>query len=166
MWSRRELCTIVLQTRSVRAEDTQYLCTNALSHALTEQLKRDLHEAMYTFDIEFTATLAELKTKRFNNIRRQEQMSEKIWHLERRVMEQRVEEMEVAEALTKTRSELKGLKDRWRTLSPLLDSEEYWIKTVGGVSVCVCVAIGDSLSHCCRSSIMCSHSSIQRRAHT
>ena len=94
---------------------------------------------MYTFDIELTATLAELKTKRFNNIRRQEQMSEKIWHLERRVMEQRVEEMEVAEALTKTRSELKGLKERWRTLSPLLDSEEYWIETVGVVSVCVCV---------------------------
>ena len=44
LWSRRELCTIVLQTRSVRAEDTQYLCTNALSHALTEQLKRDLHD--------------------------------------------------------------------------------------------------------------------------
>ena len=53
-------------------------------------------------------------------------------------MEQRVEGMEVAEALTKTRSELKGLKERWRTLSPLLDSEEYWIETVGGVSVCVC----------------------------
>ena len=33
LWSRRELCTIVLQTRSVRAEDTQYLCTNALSHS-------------------------------------------------------------------------------------------------------------------------------------
>ena len=49
-------------------------------------------------------------------------------------------------------------------MSPLLDSEEYWIETVGGVSVCV--AIGDSLSHCCRSSVMCSHSSIQRRAHT
>ena len=94
---------------------------------------------MYTFDIELTATLAELKTKRFNNIRRQEQMSEKIWHLERRVMEQRVEGMEVAEALTKTRSELKGLKERWRTLLPLLDSEEYWIEIVGGVSVCVCV---------------------------
>ena len=68
---------------------------------------------MYTFDIELKATLAELKTKRFNNIQRQEQMSEKIWHLERRVMEQRVEGMEVAEALTKTRSELKGLKERW-----------------------------------------------------
>ena len=84
-------------------------------------------------------------------------------------MEQRVEGIEVAEALTKTRSELKGLKERWRTLSPLLDSEEYWIEIVGGVSVCVCVcvAIGDSLSPTdCRSSIMCSHSSIQRRAHT
>ena len=62
-------------------------------------------------------------------------------------MEQRVEGMEVAEALTKTRSELKGLKERWRTLSPFLDSEEYWIETVGeSVSVCVSVAIGDSLS--------------------
>ena len=96
---------------------------------------------MYTFDIELTATLAELKTKRFNNICRQEQMSEKIWHLERRVMEQRVEGMEVAEALTKSRSELKGLKERWRTLSSLLDSEEYWIETVGVVSVCVCVCV-------------------------
>ena len=121
---------------------------------------------MYTFDIELTAILAELKTKRFNNIRRQEQMSEKIWHLEKRVMEQRAEEMVVAETLTKTRSELKELIERRRTLSPLLDSEEYWIETVGVVSVCV--AIGDSFSHCCRSSVMCSHSSIQtsRRAHT
>ena len=72
-------------------------------------------------------------------------MGEKIWHLEKRVMEQRVEEMMMAETLTKTRSELKGLKERWRTLSSLLDSEEYWIETVGVVSVCVCVAIGDSL---------------------
>ena len=94
---------------------------------------------MNTFDIEFTAILAELKTKRFNNICRQEQMSEKIWHLERRVMEQRVEGMEVAEALTKTRSELKGLKERRRTLLSLLDSEECWIEIVGLVSVCVCV---------------------------
>ena len=93
-------------------------------------------------------------------------MGEKIWHLEKRVMEQRAEGMVMAETLTKTRSELKGLKERWRILSSLLDSEEYWIETVGVVSVGVCVAIGDSLSHCCRSSIMCSHSSIQRRAHT
>ena len=125
---------------------------------------------MYTFDIEYTQITTNLQTDTFNNLCRQEQMGEKIWHLEKRVMEQRVEGMEVAEALTKTRSELKGLKERWRTLSPLLDSEEYWIETVGVVSVCVCVcvAIGDSLSHCCRSSIMCSHSSIQssRRAHT
>ena len=141
MWSRRELCTIVLQTRSVRAEDTQYLCTNALSHALTEQLKRDLHDAMYTFDTEYTQITTNLQTDTFNNLCRQEQMGEKIWHLEKRVMEQRVEGMEVAEALTKTRSELKGLKERWRTLSPLLDSEEYWIETVGVVSVCVCVCV-------------------------
>ena len=93
---------------------------------------------MYTFNAELTAILAELKTKRFNNIRRQEQMSEKIWHLEKRVMEQRAEEMEVAESLMKTRSELKGLKERWRTLLPLLDSEQYMIETVGVVSVCVC----------------------------
>ena len=93
---------------------------------------------MYTFDDKLNVIMAELRTKRFNNIRRQEQMSEKIWHLERRVMEQRVEGMEVAEALTKTRSELKGLKERWRTLSSLLDSEEYWIETVGVVSVSVC----------------------------
>ena len=136
MWSRRELCTIVLQTISVRAEDTQYLCTNALSHSQSNS-RGDLHNAMYTFDIELTAILAELKTKRFNNIRRQEQMSEKIWHLEKRVMEQRAEEMVVAETLTKTRSELKELIERRRTLSPLLDSEEYWIETVG-VCECVC----------------------------
>ena len=96
---------------------------------------------MYTFDDKLNVIMAELRTKRFNNIRRQEQMREKIWHLERRVMEQCVEGMEVAEALTKTKSELKGLKERWRTLSSLLDSEEYWIETVGVVSVCVCVCV-------------------------
>ena len=42
-----------------------------------------------------------LKTKRFCESR----LSEQLWHLERRVMEQRVEGMEVADALTKTRSE-------------------------------------------------------------
>ena len=92
---------------------------------------------MHTFDAKLTAILAELKTKRFNNICRQEQMSEKIWHLEKRVMKQRAEEMVVAETLTKTRSELKELIERRKTLSPLLDSEENWIETVGVVSVCV-----------------------------
>ena len=121
---------------------------------------------MYTFDIELKATLAELKTKRFNNVQRQEQMSEKIWHLERRVMEQRVEGMEVAEALTKTRSELKGLKERWRTLSPLLDSEEYWIETVGVVSVCVCVAIGDSLPLTAAGVLSCVLTAQYRGEHT
>ena len=72
---------------------------------------------MHTFDIELTAIMADLKTKRFNNICRQEQMSEKIWHLEKRVMKQCAEEMVVAETLTKTRPELKGLKERRRTLS-------------------------------------------------
>ena len=94
---------------------------------------------MYTFKVELSATLAELKTKTFDNLRRQEQMSEKIWHLEKRVMEQRAEEMVAAETLTETRSELKGLKKRLKTLSQLLDSEQYWIETVGVVSVCVCV---------------------------
>ena len=100
---------------------------------------------MKSFDTELTAIIAELKTEAFNNLCRQEQKSEKIWHLERRVMEQRAEEMVVAEILTKTRSELKGLKERRRTLSSLLDSEQHWIETVGVVSVCVCVAISDSL---------------------
>ena len=94
---------------------------------------------MNNFDTELTAIMAELKTKAFNNLCRQEQMSEKIWNLERRVMKQRAEEMVVAEILTKTRSGLKGLKECRRTLSSLLDSEQHWIETVGVVSVCVCV---------------------------
>ena len=92
---------------------------------------------MNTFDVELIAILAELQTKTLDNLRRQEQMSEKIWHLEKRVMEQLAEEMLAAETLTETRSELKGLKKRLKTLSPLLDSEQYWIETVGVVSVCV-----------------------------
>ena len=95
---------------------------------------------MYTFKVELSATLAELKTKTFDNLRRQEQMSEKIWHLEKRVMEQRAaRKWWLAETLTETRSELKGLKKRLKTLSQLLDTEQYWIETVGVVSVCVCV---------------------------
>ena len=54
-------------------------------------------------------------------------------------MKQCAEEMVVAEILTKSRSELKGLKERRRTLSSLLDSEQHWIETVGVVSVRVCV---------------------------
>ena len=100
---------------------------------------------MNSFDTEFAAIMAELKTKAFNNLCRQEQKSEKTWNLEKRVMKQRAEEMVVAEILMKTRSELKGLRERRRTLSSLLDSEQHWIETVGVVSVCVCVAMGDSL---------------------
>ena len=96
---------------------------------------------MNSFNTELTVILAELKTKSFNNLCRQEQLSEKIWHLEKRVMEQHEEEMVVAETLTKNRSELKGLKERWRTLSSLLNSEQHWIETVG----VVCIAISDSL---------------------
>ena len=54
---------------------------------------------MYTFDVEFTAIMKDLKTKRFTNLWRQEQISMKIWHLEKSVIEQRVEEMEVKETL-------------------------------------------------------------------
>ena len=93
---------------------------------------------MNNFDVKRTTIMAELNTRRFDNLCRQEQMSEKILHLEKRVMEQLAEEMGVAETLTKSRSELKGLKERWRTLSSLLDSEQHWIETVGVVSVYVC----------------------------
>lgn len=89
---------------------------------------------MYTFDVEYTATMNELKTKRFTNLERQEQLSERIWHLENSVIEQRVEETEVRETLTKTRLELKELKDRKRTLSSLINNEQNWIETMGTVS--------------------------------
>ena len=89
---------------------------------------------MCTFNVEFTATMTELKKKSFNNLGRQEQLSERIWHLENSVIEQRVEETEVRETLTRTRSELKELVDRWRTLSSLIDHEQYWIDTIGKVS--------------------------------
>ena len=78
--------------------------------------------------------MTELKTKRFTNLGRQEQLSERLWHLENSVIEQRVEETEVRETLTKTRSVLKELVDRWRTLSSLIEHEEQWIKTMGMVS--------------------------------
>ena len=39
---------------------------------------------MYTFKVELSATLAELKTKTFDNLRRQEQMSEKYLVILRR----------------------------------------------------------------------------------
>ena len=109
---------------------------NILVHLFThtEKLKSDLHDAMFAFDEEFTATVTDLKTKRFSNLGRQERLSEKIWHLENSVIEQRVEEAEVRECLRETRSELKQLKDRRRTLSSLIDHELHWIETVGKVS--------------------------------
>ena len=109
---------------------------NILVHLFThtEKLKSDLHDAMYTFDEKFTATVTDLKTKRFTNLGRQEQLSEKIWHLENSMIEQRVEETEVRECLRETRSELKELKDRRRTLSSLIDHEQHWIETIGIVS--------------------------------
>ena len=88
---------------------------------------------MYIFDDELTATMNELKSKRFTNLWRQEQLNEKIWHLENSVIEHRVEEAEVREILTRNRLELKDLKNRCRTLSSLADHEQHWLETVGKV---------------------------------
>ena len=89
---------------------------------------------MHNFDVEFTAIMTDLRKKRFTSLGRQEQLSEKIWHLENSVIEQRVEETEVIECLREARSELKELKDRSRTLSSLIDHEQHWIETMGTVS--------------------------------
>ena len=89
---------------------------------------------MHTFNMDFTATMTELKTKRFTNLGRQEQLSERIWHLENSVIEQRVEETEVRETFMKAMSELKELEDRWKTLSSLIDHEQQWFETIGMVS--------------------------------
>ena len=78
--------------------------------------------------------MTELKTKRFTNLGRQEQLSERISHLEISVIEQRVEETEMRETLAKARLELKELEDRWRTFSSLIDHEQQWIKTMDMVS--------------------------------
>ena len=89
---------------------------------------------MYKFNVEFTVTMIKLKKKRFTNLWRQEQINEKIWHLEKSVTEQRVEETEVRETLRKNQSELKELKDRARTLTSLIDHEQHWMETMGTVS--------------------------------
>ena len=89
---------------------------------------------MRTFDVEFTAIMKDLKTKRFTNLWRQEQISMKIWHLEKSVIEQQVEEIEVREYLRETRSEMKELKDRLKTLTLLVDHEQHWIETMDTVS--------------------------------
>ena len=89
---------------------------------------------MHTFNVKLTATLTELRTKRFTNLERQEQLSERIWHLENSVIEQRVEQTEMSETLTKARLELKELVDRWRTLTSLIDHEQQWIEKMGMVS--------------------------------
>ena len=52
---------------------------------------------MYTFDVEFTATMRDLKTKRLTNLGRQEQLNERLCNLENSVIEQRVQETEVRE---------------------------------------------------------------------
>ena len=78
--------------------------------------------------------MRDLKTKRLTKLERQEQLNERLCNLENSVIEQRVEETEVREYLRESRSELKGLKYRWRTLSTLIDHEQHWIDTIGKVS--------------------------------
>ena len=65
---------------------------------------------MHTFDIELTAIMADLKTKRFNNICRQEQMSEKIWHLEKRVMKQCAEGNGCGRNIDENQARVEGIK--------------------------------------------------------
>ena len=89
---------------------------------------------MYTFDVEFTATMRDLKTKRLTNLGRQEQLNERLCILENSVIEQRVQETEVKECSRESRTGLKELKDRWRTLSTLINHEQHWIDTMGRVS--------------------------------
>ena len=50
------------------------------------------------------------------------------------MIEERVEETEMRETLTKARLEMKELVDRWRTLSSLIDHEQQWIEKMGMVS--------------------------------
>ena len=64
---------------------------------------------MYTFDMEYTAAMKELKTKRVTNLERQEHLPE-------------------------NRSLSKELKDCWKTLTPLVDSEQHWVKAISAVS--------------------------------
>ena len=90
---------------------------------------------MHSFDEEYTKMMAELKTKAFNNIFRQELMSERIWWLEKSAskMEERSDTM-VAEKLTETRSEVRSLEKRRKVLSALVTEEKRWIKTMSKVS--------------------------------
>ena len=103
---------------------------------------------MYTFDVEYTATMNELKTMKTTNLERQEQLSERICHLESSVIEQRVEETEVGEKSTTAMSKLTELKDRWRTLSSVYDYEQHWIEAMGAVSEWVWHT-NSFLSHIC-----------------
>ena len=114
---------------------------------LTEQLKSGLFDAMHNFDIEYTQMMAELRSEVFNNLYRQELMSERIWWLERSAakMKEHTKTM-VEEKLMKTRSELKGLLKRRKMLSSLVTGEKRWIEIMGEVGVRVFVAIVQSHS--------------------
>ena len=77
--------------------------------------------------------MAELKTEAFNNIYRQEQMSERIWWLEKSASKME-EQTVVAEKLAKSKSEVRALEKRRKLLSSLVGEEKRWIKSVGKVS--------------------------------
>ena len=109
---------------------------------LTEQLKSGLFDAMHNFDIEYTQMMAELRSEVFNNLYRQELMSERIWWLERSAakMKEHTKTM-VEEKLMKTRSELKGLLKRRKMLSSLVTGEKRWIEIMGEVGELVRVLV-------------------------
>ena len=77
--------------------------------------------------------MAELKTEAFNNIYRQEQMSERILWLEKSASKME-EQTVVAEKIAKFKSEARGLEKRRKLLSSLVGEEKRWIKSVGKVS--------------------------------
>ena len=86
--------------------------------------------------------MAELRSEVFNNLYRQELMSERIWWLERSAakMKEHTKTM-VEEKLMKTRSELKGLLKRRKMLSSLVTGEKRWIEIMGEVGELVSVLV-------------------------
>ena len=114
----------------------RFISTHMYALYITEQLKRGLLNAMHKFDVEYTKMMAELKTETFNNLYRQEQMSERIWWLEKSAskMEEQTEDTILVEKLTKTRSEVRGLENSRKLLSSLVSEEKHWMKAMGKVS--------------------------------
>ena len=123
-----------MQESSVK-ENPNYYDTHVVTLYLTEQLKRGLFDTMHNFDEEYTKMMAELKTKAFNNAIRQELMSERIWWLEKSASKMEEEgNTLVAEKLTETRLELRGLEKHRKVLSSLVTEEKRWMKAMSEVS--------------------------------